>query len=118
MKALVAVLSLTLVFFLYHISADTLAPDSLTQRCCPNCTRTHIPKGKVTNVVMTHSACRLKAVVVTTVCNYEICVDGNWTWAKNLLADFEKAAAKKKSPSAPFNRLPCSKGSKKSVSLL
>ncbi|XP_070818229.1 C-C motif chemokine 19-like [Chaetodon trifascialis] len=113
MKTLVSVLLLTLVLVLYHISADTVAPDSLTQRCCPNCTRTPIPKGRVTKVVMTHSACRLKAIVVTTVCKNEICVDGNWTWAKKLLSDFEKSAAGKMPPSAPFNRLPCSKGANK-----
>ncbi|XP_041798915.1 C-C motif chemokine 19-like [Chelmon rostratus] len=108
MKTLVTLLLLTLICCLYHISAAPVAPHLLAQQCCPVCVRKPVPKGKVKNVTMTDSGCKLKAIVVTTVCDKKICMTGNWAWAKKLLTEFEQSAAKNASESA-FNQAPCSK---------
>ncbi|XP_045889204.1 C-C motif chemokine 7-like isoform X1 [Micropterus dolomieu] len=110
MRTLVTILLLTLVCFLSYSSAAPLALRMLNRKvCCTNSTQMHIPKGKITDVVMTPSDCEQQAIVVTTVCDKKFCIDPNWTWAKNLLKEFEKSTANNSPPSAPFNVTRCPK---------
>ncbi|XP_027137303.1 C-C motif chemokine 22-like [Larimichthys crocea] len=106
MKTLVTLLLLTVICFQCYNCAP-VAPVALFQQCCTNSTRTPIPKGRVQHVAPPQSACRVKAMIVTTVCKKQICVDADWNWSKKLLAEFEKSTANKSPPSAPFNVTKC-----------
>uniref|UniRef100_A0A671X7L0 Chemokine interleukin-8-like domain-containing protein n=1 Tax=Sparus aurata TaxID=8175 RepID=A0A671X7L0_SPAAU len=107
MKTLLTFALLALIGLLHQNSAAPVGPGSINQSCCPNATSVRIPRGRIQNVVRSHSKCPVTAVIVTTVCEKQICLDGNWNWAKKVLRDFEKSTANKKSPSAPFNTSLC-----------
>ncbi|XP_071346090.1 C-C motif chemokine 17-like [Trachinotus anak] len=110
MKTLLTLLLLTLICFLYHISAGPIAPGLMVRAgCCEKYNRTPIPKGKVTHVGRTADNCSVKAIVVITVCNKKYCIDPSWTWAKRLLSEFKQAIANTTSPRAPFNQSKCDK---------
>ncbi|KAG8001130.1 hypothetical protein GBF38_006663 [Nibea albiflora] len=106
MKTLVTLLLLTVICFQCYYAAP-VAPQRLFQQCCPTTTRIPIPKGKVQHVAPPNSACEVKAIIVTTVCNKKICIDADWQWSKNLLAEFKKSTANRSKPSAPFNVAKC-----------
>ncbi|XP_044213075.1 C-C motif chemokine 22-like isoform X3 [Thunnus albacares] len=108
MKTLAAFILLTLICFVHHSSATNGAAFATTVKCCVNHTRTIIPKQKVKHVVEISSGCTNKAIVVTSVCDKEYCIDPDFRWAKKLLAEFEKVPDKT-SPPAPFNRSKCGK---------
>ncbi|XP_073321011.1 C-C motif chemokine 18-like isoform X2 [Pagrus major] len=105
MKTLLTFALLALICLLHHISA--VAPGFDKQLCCEKVTETLVPRGKIQNVVRSNSKCQVTSIIVTTVCNVQICFDDSLKWAKKLLADFEKSTANTTSPSSPFNRSPC-----------
>ncbi|XP_053171428.1 C-C motif chemokine 22-like isoform X1 [Scomber japonicus] len=111
MKTLPTLILLALICFLHHSSAlGSIAPELVSDvPCCPGFNRRLIPKPKVKHVAWTSNDCKTKAILVTTVCNETSCLDPEWRWAKNLLAEFRKATANSKSPSAPFNMSKCDK---------
>ncbi|KAG8001128.1 hypothetical protein GBF38_006661 [Nibea albiflora] len=91
MKTLVTLLLLTVICFQCYKCAAPVALQESIQLCCINTTRIPIPKGKVQHVAPQNSACEVKAIIVTTVCNKKICIDADWQWSKNLLAEFERS---------------------------
>uniref|UniRef100_A0A671X5L5 Chemokine interleukin-8-like domain-containing protein n=1 Tax=Sparus aurata TaxID=8175 RepID=A0A671X5L5_SPAAU len=108
MKTLLTFALLALIGLLHQNSAFPHIMELLIDtHCCPNVTRLAVPRGMIQNVVRSHSSCPVTSIVVTTVCEKQICLDGNWNWAKKVLRDFEKSTANKKSPSAPFNTSLC-----------
>uniref|UniRef100_A0A671X591 Chemokine interleukin-8-like domain-containing protein n=1 Tax=Sparus aurata TaxID=8175 RepID=A0A671X591_SPAAU len=113
MKTLLTFALLALIGLLHQNSAAPVGPGSINQSCCPNATSVRIPRGRIQNVVRSHSKCPVTAVIVTTVCERKMCLDGNSTRAKKLLTEFEKSTANKTSPSAPFNVSPCRNETKK-----
>ncbi|XP_071346218.1 C-C motif chemokine 17-like [Trachinotus anak] len=105
MKTLLTLLLLTLICFLYHISAGPVAPGLMVRAgCCEKYNRTPIPKGKVTHVGRTADNCAVKAIVVSTVCNKTFCIDQDWPWADKLLTEFKKSA---NVITSPFNQSKC-----------
>ncbi|XP_062281684.1 C-C motif chemokine 22-like isoform X2 [Scomber scombrus] len=113
MKTLPTLILLALICFLHHSSASLFGPgDVSAEPCCPGFTKRLIPKPKVKHVAKTSNSCKITAIVVTTVCGKESCLDPEWPQAKKLLAEFEKATANNKLPSAPFNISKCDKQKK------
>ncbi|KAM8762280.1 uncharacterized protein AB9X84_007104 [Acanthopagrus schlegelii] len=114
MKTLLAFALLALIGLLHHNSAAPVGPVSMNELCCQNATHVAVPKGKIKDVVRSNSKCLHSSIIVTTVCEIKICLDGNWTWAKKLVTEFEKSTANHKNPpSAPFNVLPCTNKNRK-----
>ncbi|XP_030270869.1 C-C motif chemokine 2-like [Sparus aurata] len=107
MKTLLTFALLALIGLLHLNSAANQGPGSINESCCSNVTRLAVPKGRIQNVVRSHSKCPVPSIIVTTVCKKQICLVGSWNWAKKVLTEFEKSLDNKKSPSAPFNTLPC-----------
>ncbi|XP_019113194.2 C-C motif chemokine 19 isoform X2 [Larimichthys crocea] len=107
MKTLVTLLLLTVICFQCYNCETPVPPMVLFRQCCTNTLRIPIPKGRVQHVAPSHSACRVKAMIVTTVCGKQICIDADWNWSKKLLAEFEKSTANESPPSAPFNVARC-----------
>ncbi|XP_040896306.1 C-C motif chemokine 17-like [Toxotes jaculatrix] len=108
MKTLVTLVLLTLICFLRHTSAGPVAVSVIhTGQCCPRYSEIRIPKRRVTNVKKTSGQCVENAFIVTTVCNKQICIDGESAWAKNLWVEFKKSAANGSPLSAPFNQAKC-----------
>ncbi|XP_044213058.1 C-C motif chemokine 22-like isoform X1 [Thunnus albacares] len=113
MKTLATFILLTLICFLHHSSASPDSPGfRTTGGCCMNHTQMIIPKRKVKHVVETPRGCTTKAIVITSVCDKEYCIDPDFRWAKKLLAEFEKFPDET-SPRAPFNSSKCGKYRKK-----
>uniref|UniRef100_A0A4W6C6C5 Chemokine interleukin-8-like domain-containing protein n=1 Tax=Lates calcarifer TaxID=8187 RepID=A0A4W6C6C5_LATCA len=94
MKTLVILILLTLICFLRHST-------SLQGGCCPEYSKTRIPRPRVKHVEMTPDHCQNKAIVVTTVCD-KFCIDANWSWAKKLLSEFKSSTANSTTPRAPL----------------
>ncbi|XP_073320985.1 C-C motif chemokine 18-like isoform X2 [Pagrus major] len=105
MKTLLTFALLALICLLHHISA--VAPGFDKQLCCEKVTKIPVPRAKIQNVARSNSKCQVTSIIVTTVCDVQICIDDSWRWAQKLLADFEKSNANTTSPSSPFNRSPC-----------
>ncbi|CAK6977265.1 C-C motif chemokine 22-like isoform X2 [Scomber scombrus] len=113
MKTLPTLILLALICFLHHSSAGLNGPGVVYEEaCCPGFTERLIPEAKVKHVAKTLNRCKTQAIVVTTVCDKKSCLNLEWPWAKNLLAEFEKATANNKSPSYPFNMSTCNEPKK------
>uniref|UniRef100_A0A4W6C699 Chemokine interleukin-8-like domain-containing protein n=1 Tax=Lates calcarifer TaxID=8187 RepID=A0A4W6C699_LATCA len=101
MKTLVILILLTLICFLRHST-------SLQEGCCPEYSKTRIPRPRVKHVEMTPDHCQNKAIVVTTVCK-RICIDHKLDWAKKLLSDFKNSAANFTTSAAALKVFKCKK---------
>ncbi|XP_042274985.1 C-C motif chemokine 18-like [Thunnus maccoyii] len=108
MKTLAAFILLTLICFVHHSSAANGAVFATSDGYCMGHTQMKIPKQKVKHVMENPSHCTTKAIIVTSVCDRQYCIDPNFRWAKRLLAEFEKVPDKT-SPPAPFNSSKCEK---------
>ncbi|KAG7242700.1 hypothetical protein INR49_020075 [Caranx melampygus] len=99
MKTLLTLLLLTLTCFLHQSSASSHLFNQ-QKSCCPESSRTPVPKHKVKHMGMTPEDCPKEstAIVITTMCNKQFCIDPTWTWATKLLAEFEKSAIKPMKP--------------------
>ncbi|XP_030270881.1 C-C motif chemokine 4 homolog [Sparus aurata] len=96
MKTLLTFALLALIGLLHQNSAAPVGPGSLNESCCPGVTRSHVPRGKIQNIVRSHSHCPVTAIIVTTVRGRKFCLDGYWNWAKKVLTDFEKSPSETK----------------------
>uniref|UniRef100_A0A8C9Y6B4 Chemokine interleukin-8-like domain-containing protein n=1 Tax=Sander lucioperca TaxID=283035 RepID=A0A8C9Y6B4_SANLU len=93
MKSLVA-LALLICFLIKCVSVFT-GPVALSisrNGCCPGYSQQHIPRTKVIHVAMTPEHCGAKAIVVTAV-KHKFCIDPQWKWAKDLLAEFQNSSS-------------------------
>nr|XP_046265020.1 C-C motif chemokine 17-like [Scatophagus argus] len=90
MKTLVTLVLVALICFLCHNSEAAVAPNALFQQCCPKCAKMRIPKEKVKHMAKTSSDCKLNAIIVKTVCNKTICLDGNLVWAQKMFNEFKE----------------------------
>ncbi|KAK5874394.1 hypothetical protein PBY51_019340 [Eleginops maclovinus] len=92
MQTLVTLVLLTC--FMLHCSAGPVAPSASRVGCCLGFNQTKIPRAAVKHMAMTLSDCPSKAIVITTVCGANFCIDPNWKFAKKQFALFQNSPSR------------------------